>query len=67
MPEVLRFRCPHCQARIKAPYQLLGRQRPCPACGRLLQVQLEAPEDIGPVLLADEKLQLVWRYRARAS
>jgi hypothetical protein len=35
-PAVLRkvaFPCPSCQARIKAPEQLIGQRRNCPGCG----------------------------------
>jgi hypothetical protein len=48
------FRCPGCQARIKAPARLLGQQRPCPCCGRRLAVRLQAPRDEGPTLVTDD-------------
>jgi hypothetical protein len=34
----LRFHCPQCHARIKAPVQLNGRARNCPGCGHQLIV-----------------------------
>lgn len=49
----LRIRCPGCNARIKAPSQLLDQTRPCPGCGRPLLIRPSAPQDAGPVLLAD--------------
>jgi CheY-like chemotaxis protein len=49
----IRFHCPNCNARIKAPFQLLGRTRPCPSCGQPLTVQVQPPEDSGPVLSDD--------------
>jgi uncharacterized paraquat-inducible protein A len=50
----IRFRCPSCSARIKAPSQLLGQKRICPKCGSEITVQPEAPEDLGPMLLLDD-------------
>jgi hypothetical protein len=49
------FRCPACEARIRAPFQCLGQTRACPACGRRLLVQLSAPNDVGPVLMPDKE------------
>jgi DNA-binding response OmpR family regulator len=41
----IRFRCPGCGARIKAPAQLLGQTRPCPHCRRPLVVRQEPPDE----------------------
>ena len=49
------FRCPACEARIRAPFHCLGQVRACPACGRRLFVQMSAPDDAGPVLLLDRE------------
>jgi CheY-like chemotaxis protein len=54
MPDFIPIRCPACDARIKAPTQLLGRMRNCPGCGQLLLVQNKAPQDAGPLLLDGE-------------
>ncbi|HKI38221.1 MAG TPA: hypothetical protein VKA46_40580 [Gemmataceae bacterium] len=54
MDPSIRFRCPGCRARIKAPAQLIGQTRSCPGCGRRLLVQMSPPEDLGPVLLSDD-------------
>jgi hypothetical protein len=49
MPPI-RFRCPGCRARIKAPGHLLGQTHGCPRCGNHLVVRPEVPEDSGPLL-----------------
>jgi hypothetical protein len=54
MARSIRFPCPHCGARIKAPFQLVGKVRDCPRCKHRLIVQLKPPEDAGPVLLGDD-------------
>jgi hypothetical protein len=51
----IRFHCPGCQARIKAPLQLVGQERSCPGCGDLLLVPPVTPEDSGPVLVLLEQ------------
>ena len=53
MTSPIRFACPCCGVRIKAPPQLLGQKRNCPRCGHYLTVRGEPPEDSGPILLAD--------------
>jgi hypothetical protein len=53
MDSSFRFRCPACQARIKAPLQLIGQTRDCPRCGRRLVVKIGPPEDAGPLFLTD--------------
>jgi len=53
MRSPIRLRCRGCNARIKAPFQLLGQRRPCPQCGRHLTIQVQPPEDSGPMLLTD--------------
>ncbi len=52
MPIIL-FRCPGCNARIKAPTQLLGHRRECPGCRTGFVVRPEPLEDAGPVLVTD--------------
>ncbi len=52
MPTIL-FRCPACNARIKAPAELLGQRRQCPGCQTPFVVRCEPAEDCGPVLAAD--------------
>jgi len=56
MQPSIRFRCPSCNARIKAPFQLLGKTRDCPQCGNLLHIQMKAPEDSEPILSSDDAL-----------
>ena len=58
MPATLSFRCPSCQARIKAPIQLLGRWRECPSCTRRFIVRAQPPQDAGPVLVPQEQAEL---------
>jgi len=52
----IRFQCPSCRARIKAPLLLAGRARHCPGCSHALRVPVNVPEDSGPVLVAVEGL-----------
>ena len=55
MPAII-LRCPGCNARIKAPLNLLGRWRVCPGCNTRFIVRNEAkskPVDAQPVLVAD--------------
>jgi hypothetical protein len=47
----IRVRCPGCAARIKAPCQLLGQTCNCPGCRRRLVIQVQAPEDSGPLIV----------------
>jgi hypothetical protein len=54
MPSAIRFRCPYCQARMRAPWELRGQMRDCPRCQRPLIVKMEPPEDAEPILLRDE-------------
>jgi hypothetical protein len=54
MSPFIRFGCPACQARIKAPPKLLEQHRACPNCGRDVIVRPEAPEDAGPTLVLRE-------------
>jgi hypothetical protein len=50
----IRFQCPSCRARIKAPLLLAGRNRSCPGCEQVLTVPRSMPEDAGPMLVAME-------------
>jgi hypothetical protein len=50
----VRFHCPRCSARIKAPAQLMGRSRDCPGCSHALVVPHVRPADAGPVLVLIE-------------
>jgi hypothetical protein len=63
MPSPIRFRCPGCRARIKAPAQLLGHHRNCPGCGQAFVVRREPPADSSPMLASDDAPRLVWRRR----
>ena len=62
MPASLRFRCPHCGARIRAPLQLSGRARPCPGCRANFVVP--SMEDAGPRLVLLEGRD-AYRIRSR--
>lgn len=55
MSASLSFRCSSCQARIKAPIQLLGQTRACPKCGNLFVVQPKPPMEEMPLLVPDDK------------
>jgi hypothetical protein len=52
----IRFHCPSCRARIKAPLLLAGRARNCPGCEQSFTVPRDLPEDAGPMLVAIEAL-----------
>lgn len=45
--------CPACEARIRAPSQLIGEERKCPGCGHRFVVGAQPPKDQGPILLMD--------------
>src|SRR5712691_6991638 len=55
MNSTIKFRCPSCKVRIKAPVQLHGQIRPCPGCGNVFTVKPSTPEDSGPLLLFDDR------------
>jgi hypothetical protein len=50
----IRFHCPACGARIKAPIQLSGRRRNCPRCSHTFIVPSNIPDDAGPILVPQE-------------
>jgi DNA-directed RNA polymerase subunit RPC12/RpoP len=49
------FRCPTCQARLRAQRILLGRPCPCPRCRQQVIVQVPIPSDADILLVSDEK------------
>jgi len=55
MSPTFSFRCPGCNVRIRAPYQLVGQERACPGCGRRSVVWIPVPEEQGPLLVPDEQ------------
>jgi hypothetical protein len=68
-PSSIRFRCPRCAARIKAPRELIGESRPCPCCRRPFIVPRPVPQDLGPVLVlieGEEHCSLGVAYRRSA-
>jgi hypothetical protein len=48
------LRCPSCNARIKAPIQLLGQRRACPSCACQFIVRPQVPEAEGPMLVGED-------------
>ena len=48
------FRCPTCDARIKAPVQLSGRNRDCPGCKHAFVVPRFIPDDAEPLFVLIE-------------
>ena len=54
MSEFLSFRCSGCDARIKAPVQLINQRRPCPRCRHPLTVEPQVPNEQGPILVGDD-------------
>jgi hypothetical protein len=57
MPAVILFRCPGCNARIKAPAQLVGQWRNCPGCQARFQVRPRPPQDSAPVLVPEHPVR----------
>lgn len=55
MTRPISFRCPSCNARLKAPVQLQGMLRNCPGCGRRVTVPATRLQDAGPVLVFDDR------------
>ncbi len=51
----IRFQCPNCQARIKAPIAMAGQSRQCPGCTQAFVVPRNTPEDCGPILVPVER------------
>lgn len=44
----IQLECPHCDEKVEAPFDMAGKQMPCPACSRILRVPLpkrEGPRD----------------------
>jgi uncharacterized paraquat-inducible protein A len=50
MHSTIRVRCPGCNARIKAPFEMLGQTRSCPRCSRRLVIKTKGPDDAEPML-----------------
>jgi hypothetical protein len=48
-------RCLACNAKVKAPAQIVGQVRPCPRCQKPLLIRNSPPRDAGPVLVSDEE------------
>jgi hypothetical protein len=59
MAERLRFRCPHCEAKLEASFRLLGSMRECPKCRGPVMVRLPVPSDADIVLVeaSNEKVE----------
>jgi uncharacterized paraquat-inducible protein A len=55
MSATLSIRCPVCNARIKAPMQLIGKTRSCPRCRHRLEVQPQLPDEEQPMLVEDDE------------
>jgi hypothetical protein len=55
MRTTITLRCSQCNARIKAPVQMLGQSRPCPGCGARLHVRIQPPQDSDPVLVVERQ------------
>ena len=65
----IKFHCPSCAARIKAPLQLRGQTRACPGCSHQFQVPRFSPQDAEPALVlieGDEHCSLGVAYRRSA-
>ncbi len=49
------LKCPACDARIRAPRQLLGSKRPCPRCKHPLAVHVAVPSDSDVHIVFDDR------------
>jgi hypothetical protein len=58
MTESFSFPCPRCQAGLRAPVQLVGRSRKCPACGHAVAVPSYLPDEVTPLLVFDDGLSV---------
>ncbi len=55
MSSTISVQCPTCNAKIKAPVELLGQKRKCPRCRARVEIARSKPIDASPkVLLGDE-------------
>jgi len=48
------IRCPSCNAKLRAPRALLGRNCPCPQCKRLLVVREPVPSDADVAIVPED-------------
>jgi hypothetical protein len=51
MPDRVSFHCPHCDAKLHAPFQLVGSARTCPKCKGEVVVRVAAPSDADIVIV----------------
>src|SRR5439155_9605251 len=51
MPDRVNFRCPHCRAKLRAAFRLLGSACPCPKCKGEIVVRVTVPSDADIVLV----------------
>jgi len=54
MKKLVSFRCPACNAKLKAAVKLVGQSRPCPACREQVSFLPVAPEPAGPALVIED-------------
>lgn len=53
MASMILTQCSTCDARIRAPKELLGKTRKCPSCKRPFEVRLPLPTDELPRIVVD--------------
>jgi len=58
MKSRISFRCPGCNARLRASIDFIGRSCPCPKCRAEVQVQPLPPTEEAPILVLDSGLVL---------
>ncbi len=49
------LKCHGCDARIRAPRQLLGSRRPCPRCKQQLAIHVALPSDQGVQIVFEDR------------
>jgi uncharacterized paraquat-inducible protein A len=56
MSPKITLHCPGCNARIKAPAEMLGQRRNCPGCGTAFYVRPQPLQDSDPMLVTASQL-----------
>jgi uncharacterized paraquat-inducible protein A len=55
MTQHLSLRCPACNAKLRAPFALIGRVCPCPRCKYRVEVRPRVPSDADVALVTDDE------------
>jgi len=58
MNDRISFRCPNCNARLKASIRQVGQTGPCPRCRQQVFVKLPVPSDADILLVPGNDMRL---------